>query len=500
MPKTKSVTSKSLVSTQPPLIPAVGYTRRSTDKQETSIAEQVKAVQQYADDKGYKIIRWYTDDAISGDDTENRHAFQQMLTDAQQKHDYEVIVCWDQSRFGRFSPQEAGHWTYMFAQAKVRLVTTDKGPIDWNDFTGWLTYSVDQHAKHQYIVNLSRDVVRGQLEAAKKGSWLGAPPYGYRIEGERKNKRLAVDDVGKVKVVQRIFREFVEEGRSMSDIAKRLHEEGFVPPGSRGRPWRFDAVRIILENPAYVGDYASGRRSYGKYHIAREGQVAKGNGGGGRTKNPESQWIVRRDTHEGIIDRNTFERAQAILAKGKTGRSQYTPENNPFVLSGLLRCGKCGCPLWGDRTGSRQYYRCSNWQYNGAKACDGTKVSEVTILNGVADHLENWLGFSDPEREGSLDMAAVHGVLKPQDLPEAFEKVKKLVMPPPVPKHDAKRLEKQAEQLRGKITKARANLVLLDPENIPGAQDRIRQLDAELGGVELELGQVSRRSSETLTR
>ena len=304
----------------------------------------MKAVQQYADDKGYTITRWYSDDAISGDDTENRHAFQQMLADAQQKRDFEVIICWDQSRFGRFSPQEAGHWTYMFSKANVRLVTTDKGPIDWNEFTGWLTYSVDQHAKHQYIVNLSRDVVRGQLESAKGSRWLGAPPYGYRIEGERKNKRLAVDDVGKVRVMQRIFREFVEEGRSMSDIAKRLHEEKVSshpvqeggPGGSTrcGSSWKTrptlgttraaDTVTASTTSPARAD--SEGQRWAWEY------------------QEPGVAVDCAADTHEGIVGRDTFERAQAILAKGKTGRSQYTPENNPFALSGLLRCGKCGCP------------------------------------------------------------------------------------------------------------------------------------------------------------
>src|SRR5262245_13603394 len=146
------------------LVPAVGYVRRSTDKQEASIAEQKKAIQQYADEKGYKIIRWYTDDAISGDDTEKRLSFQQMLADAQNRRDFQVILCWDQSRFGRFSPQEGGYWSHLFSKAGVRLVTVDKGLIDWNDFTGWLTYSVDQHAKHEFLKQLSKDVARGQLE------------------------------------------------------------------------------------------------------------------------------------------------------------------------------------------------------------------------------------------------------------------------------------------------------------------------------------------------
>src|SRR5262249_40864606 len=161
--------------------------------------------------------------------------------------------------------------------------------------------------------------------------------------------------------VQRIFREFVDEGRAMNNIATRLNDEGVPSPGGRGKPWRNDTVKVILENPAYVGDYAGGRFSYGKYHTIKEGRIIKVNGKS-RYRKAEAEWIVRRDHHEPIIDRATWESAQAILKQGKTGRSPYTPENNPFVLSGLLRCGKCGSPMHGVTTGRNglRYYECGN--------------------------------------------------------------------------------------------------------------------------------------------
>src|SRR5262249_14520023 len=144
-----SVMSKKTTTSQH--VPAVGYVRRSTDKQEASLPEQKKAIQGYAAEKGYNILRWYEDDAISGDDTEKRHGFLRMVADAQEQRDFQFVICWDQSRFGRFSPQEAGHWTYLLSKAGVGLVTVDKGLIDWDDFTGWLTYSVDQHSKHDFL-------------------------------------------------------------------------------------------------------------------------------------------------------------------------------------------------------------------------------------------------------------------------------------------------------------------------------------------------------------
>ena len=63
------------------VIPAVAYLRRSTEKQEASIPDQRSAVKQYAAKHGYKLIREYVDDAISGDDTEKRLDFQRMIGD-----------------------------------------------------------------------------------------------------------------------------------------------------------------------------------------------------------------------------------------------------------------------------------------------------------------------------------------------------------------------------------------------------------------------------------
>jgi DNA invertase Pin-like site-specific DNA recombinase len=465
---------------------AVGYVRRSTDKQEASIEDQTAAVAAFAADRGYAVLRWYTDDGVSGDDTERRHGFQRMLADAQARRDFGVIICWDQSRFGRFTPQEAGHWTYLFSRAGVGLVTVDKGPVDWDDFTGWLTYSVNQHSKHDFLQQLSKDVCRGQAEAAKAGSWLGQPPYGYRVEGGRKTKRLVVDDATKVRVVQRVFREFVEEGRSLSDIARRLHADGYPTPGARGRPWRYDSVRTILSNPAYCGVYASGRYSYGKFNTIRGGQVTKGGGrkvGRKAARNPEAAWTVRRDNHEPMVDADTFERARALLERWKTGRGPHTPETSPFALAGLLRCGRCGCPMWGDTVKARRFYRCGTWQTHGPDACEGTKVAEETILGGVADHLETWLGL-DAERVGG---AAFYGTLTAGDLPEGFDRVRKLVMPPAAPKADRARLARRAGELAAKVAKARGNLPFLDRENLPAAQDAVRKLEDERAAAEEEL-------------
>jgi hypothetical protein len=339
----------------------------------------------------------------------------------------------------------------------------------------------------------SKNVTRGQLDCANNGSWIGSPPYAYRLEGPKYHKRLVRGEDAHVRVVQRIFREFVEDGRSMKNIADRLNADGYPSPGRHVKGWRFDAVKVILENPAYTGDYCGSRWSYGKYHRIKEGQVGKSTG---RARNPEAQWIIHRDHHEPIIDRETFARAQTILARGKTGRSPYTPEDNPYLLSGLLRCGRpgCGCTLSGLSNGTYRYYECGRRKYDGADACAGTTVREDRVLYSVARHLMSEffsLDGAGPDGTGpdgdSLSWRAKRQELEPGDLPKAFAKVKELVAPPRQPAVDRKRTEKQAKALGEQIDRARRNLVLLDPENIPVAQEEVRRLTTELEELRTEL-------------
>jgi DNA invertase Pin-like site-specific DNA recombinase len=488
------------------LIDAVGYLRCSGDSQEeASIPDQQKHVSQYAAEKGYRILRWYIE-VVSGDDTKNRIEFRRMMSDATELGDFKAILCWNQDRFGRFDSIEAGKWIHPLREAGIRLVTVNDGPIDWNDFAGRILYQVKQEGKHEFLKDLSRNILRGQLEAINNGSWVGRPPYAYRVVGPKKKKRLVLGDPGQVRVVQRIFREYVEEGRSPNEIAARLNAEGFVMPNGwipnsvvKGRKvrWEFGTVKLILLNPAYCGDFAGNRNSTGKYNRIADGKVVKREGNPNKPRGkdrhkPKQEWTVRRDNHEAIIDRPTWEQAQTLLARGKGGRNQHTPEANPYIFTGLLRCGKCGCPLWGTvtkktKTGKpceRTYYECRNRKHNGEGACEGTTVREDAVLYSIAEHLER--EFFSLDGDG-LAWKADRKELARDDLPEAFARVKALVNPPDRPGVDRKRLEKRSAQLGADIDKARRNLALLDPEFIPDTQEQIRRWQAERKELEVEL-------------
>jgi DNA invertase Pin-like site-specific DNA recombinase len=101
---------------------AVGYVRRSTDRQEQSIEDQKKALQDYAAEHGVRLAKFYVDDAISGTSTLGRRAFQQMIQDAKKSsRPFDTIVVYDVKRFGRIDNDEAGYYRHILRTNGVEV-------------------------------------------------------------------------------------------------------------------------------------------------------------------------------------------------------------------------------------------------------------------------------------------------------------------------------------------------------------------------------------------
>lgn len=192
------------------------------------------------------------------------------------------------------------------------------------------------------------------------------------------------------------------------------------------------------------------------------------------------------NVYPAIIDQDTFNMAQAILEKGKTGNSPYTEDDNPFLFTRKLRCGLCESTLWAEDP-RLKYYECSQAKSKRHGNCDGCRVTESKVLEELADHLENWLGL-DGDRLGT---AAHYNALKAEGFPEAFAELKTMVArrAKPKPKRNRERMAKQAEQLKTRAAKMVSNLYELDAEFIPGAQEKIRQLNDQRREIEQELRQ-----------
>lgn len=202
----------------PKRIDACGYVRMSDAKQETSPDQQRTEIKRYAKQHNYRIVRWYQDDGISGDDTEKRVEFRRMIADAS-TGEFEAILCWDQDRFGRFDIIEAGRWISPLRNAGVHLATVVQGLVEWNTFAGKLIWSIQQEQKHQYLRDLSRNVARGMGALAQQGKWPGGRvPYGYTVGEDR---CLYPGEPEQVNTVRYVFEEYAK-GHSLRALCEEL--------------------------------------------------------------------------------------------------------------------------------------------------------------------------------------------------------------------------------------------------------------------------------------
>ena len=491
-------------------IRAAGYFRMSSDEQVASIPRQRESVEAYAAKHGYLIVREYMDEGISGDATELRNAFRRMRDDAGHG-DFLVILCWDQDRFGRFDSLEAGFWIKPIRDAGVSLVTVTEGPIDWNDFTGRMMYTLKQEGKHQFLRDLSRNTSAGQVRNAKRAYFNGGTvPYGFDrllidnkdepvrrlLRGEKTDKPhgwhtvlIPVENTEEIEIVRWLFRSFADRDVSCRTLANELNARGVPGPGSAERHrvtlWTRQTVGQVLENMNYVGDSEYGRSGQGKYSRVVDGEtrpvsgIPKTKSGRPKKQINTAGVIFNSEAHEGIIDRELWDRVQKKLEVRRHDRT--FPRGDAYPLAGLVVCGHCGKRMHGctnrykHRKNLNAYrrYVCTSYNLSGTSACGFHAIREDLLLPFLVRKLQE--DYLTPERLVRLEA----------ELRRRLEARRKGQAQP-----DTARLqgllasvEEQLKQATLNVLRARHNLDLLN-EALTGLRTERDRLEAELRAAE----------------
>jgi len=243
---------------------AVTYARCSTDQQEASIDQQEAAFVEYADKGGLVLADRFRDEGVSGT-TSRRPGFQSLVEACRSRDDFEVVLVYDRSRWGRFTdPKDAIYWEQVIGHCGKRLIAVQGA--NGVDLAGDIMRLVESHEAGEYSRHLSGLVRRGAAHNAERGFWNGGPaPYGYArvlvdpATGEEKGilqagERKAIKGL-KVRlipveseafIVRQIF-QMRGAGYSLQWIADRLNSR-------IGRHWSRQEIYRILKNPVYQGD------------------------------------------------------------------------------------------------------------------------------------------------------------------------------------------------------------------------------------------------------
>ena len=294
------------------------YIRVSTDDQvEYSPDAQIRLGLEYAKKNNIIVPKKFIfqDDGISGRKAANRPAFQEMISLAKsEEHPFDAIIVWKFSRFAR-NQEEAIVYKNLLKKSNIDVVSISEPVPD--GFIGELVQRIFEWMDEYYSINLSGEVLRGMTQRAMNGGCNSTPPLGYHmVEG----KPVPVPD--EADIVKNIFSWYVNERLGCFDIAKRLNALGCKT--KRGGKFQNRTVAYILRNEFYIGTIVWNKLD----HATRQ-------------LKDKSEWIIKDNCHEPIIDRETFKTAQSLINRHSPKRKRPASTYKHW-LSGMLVCSNCG--------------------------------------------------------------------------------------------------------------------------------------------------------------
>ena len=371
------------------------YERLSRDDEQAgesnSIQNQKKYLEEYARQKGLRNIRHFYDDGYSGTNF-NRPGFAALLEEIEAGH-VEVLIVKDLSRFGRNYLQVGYYTEILFPKKGVRFIAinnnVDSATPQDNDFTPFLNIMNEWYAKD--TSNKIKAVFKSRMKEGLRCS--GSIPYGYKREPG--DKQTLIVDEPAAEVVRKIFR-LVCQGVTTTGITEILTKEKVLIPSAYAAlnqpkncrhkeiadPYRWNATTIgyILDRQEYLGHTVLGKSICENFKTKQR-----------RAATPD-ELMIFPDTHEAIIDQDTWDIARKIRSKKKPRVANGTYSHR---LSGLVYCADCGARMGyispetkhsGKRYDSDSAFQCGNYR-SATNDCVShyvkTSVLEAAILRAI---------------------------------------------------------------------------------------------------------------------
>ncbi len=317
-----------------------------------------------------------------------RPAFRRLLQDAKAQH-FQIILCKSLARFTRDMElvERYLHGYFPLWGIRFRSLTDGVDSLLPSNKKARQIYAL---LGEWYLEDLSENI-RMVFDAKRKdGIYIGGfPLYGYRLDQTKKG-RLQIDTEAAT-MVQSIFSCFLS-GKNTEEIAQMLNAQQIPNPsiykqyqgqGYRNGHlqdlrgiWHRSTISRILHNPMYTGTMVQGRYSRPHYKAPCALPV------------PPEHWYVFPETHDAIIDQETFDQVQAQLAHGRKRNKQGLTQ----PLSGLVTCQSCGGLLHQNSVShkgeTKRYLRCTKPNCPARLAGKATSIRLDVLLEHIAQRLE----------------------------------------------------------------------------------------------------------------
>lgn len=375
---------------------ALVYSRVSTDKreQDSSIEYQVEAGRAAAEELGcteiIEITERETATAVS-----SRSEFQKVLK-AVEEEAIDVVIVKKLNRLNR-DEEDYHHFKKLCEAHQVAVYFYEDH--QFLDETTELLYSFMAVSDAQYSRQLSRGINKAHRRRQLKGDkvTISNNTYGYRYNKE--TRKIEIDEA-EAEVIRYIF-DLALQNYGARAIGKKLYERGITRRD--GKPFAHATILNIIRNPM-----RSGTMILNTHHKNFRSKK--------RERVPESEWIYRDDLIPAIISKETWEKANELLASRRQETTFGSSNRGKFIgrlpLSGKLHCAYCGAVFYRTfkkkKSGRAYYWLCKTLNDVGRKTsdadesllirggdgCDNVRLYEDVIYDLLENFYENEFSMS----------------------------------------------------------------------------------------------------------
>lgn len=459
---------------------------RNTADQLNSYARQIRV---YTDlirrNPDWQMVEIFADEGITGTSASKRPEFQRMLKLCEQKQ-IDLIITKSISRFAR-NTMEA-----LDIVRKLKIlgigVQFEKEGINTLSLGDEMLLNTFTAIAQEESIAISERIRYSNTKRMESGDFIdGNAPYGYRMVD-----RVLIPKEDEAQIVRDIFDQYLK-GASTHEIARNLNDAGI--PGKFGSTWKVSTIRYILRNEKYIGDMLCQKT----YHTNTLPFKQK------RNRGEADQYYVE-GSHEGIVDKNVFQKAQEIINSRKE-KYLTDADSIQYPLTSKMHCTECGAFFIRKKTNGCVSWACSNHGIS-KDNCPTHYIREIRIYDAFVCMI-NKLRFS---QEQILD-----GVIKRLD--EAIKRYRmnnadayaisqqiseinaKLLMMEQL--HQKQYLatdvyRMQSNELQSQITKLKARRVQLLSSKLEDAKTEIEKVSKAIGTIKEPLEEFDEELFKTV--
>lgn len=343
------------------------YIRLSQERKEAyrdksnSLEMQEELCIKEATEKDIKVFRVYKDYEYSGTNFK-RPGFLEMMEDVRIGR-INCIIVKDMSRFGREYLEISNYIEKVFPFLGVRFISVNDNLDTKDGIKSDKSYeiAIKNIFNDLYAKDISKKVKASKEVKMKQGSFIGAmAPYGYTVEKIDGKRVLVIDE--KVADVVRIMFHLASQGKSNIQIARKLTKTYTTPAEYKRtgkvfkdkediKQWDTSYISKILSDEVYVGNLM--QRVYSNRHDSSRKSKFR----------DKDEWIVKKNTHEALVEKDLFERVRRIKEKNQgslpyhslknaikdgkenAGSNIQRDQNKEGKYDGIIVCGVCSRDL-----------------------------------------------------------------------------------------------------------------------------------------------------------